>query len=50
LHSTRSINSSSSIPIRGAPFFGDRILVVHPLTVVFSINVMDMQVVVEMVW
>jgi hypothetical protein len=35
---------------QGAAFFGDRILVVAPLTVVFSINVMDMQVVVEMVW
>jgi hypothetical protein len=36
--------------LQGNPFFGDRILVVAPLTVVFSINVLDMQVVVEMVW
>ena len=35
---------------QGAPFFGDRILAISPLTVVFSINMMDMQVVVEQVW
>lgn len=34
---------------QGSPFFGDRMLVVAPLDVVFSINWMDMQVV-EMVW
>lgn len=35
---------------QGVPFFGDRLLVVPPLRVLFSINVMDMQVVVEQVW
>lgn len=35
---------------RGVPFFGNRLLVVPPLRVLYSINVMDMQVVVEQVW
>jgi plasmid stabilization system protein ParE len=35
---------------QGSPYFGDRVLIVSPLRAVFSINVMDMQVVVEMVW
>jgi hypothetical protein len=35
---------------QGMPFFGDRIVVVLPLRALFSINLMDMQVVVEQVW
>lgn len=35
---------------QGVPFFGDRLLVALPLRAVFSINWMDMQVVVERVW
>ena len=35
---------------RGVPFFGDRLLVVLPLRVIFSINLMDMMVHVHDVW
>jgi len=35
---------------RGFPFFGDRVLVVPPLRVRFSINTMDMIVEVLRVW
>ena len=36
--------------IQGTDFYGDRYLVVQPIHVVFSINHLDMQVEIQLVW
>jgi plasmid stabilization system protein ParE len=35
---------------KGVDFYGDRLLVVPPLQVIFSLNDLDMQVVIHTVW